>query len=714
MFVWKAIRHFLKLLGSYCILNVPRRRISICSLAPLLMALPFLVYFYSVQAVYTKNAESYERKLAGFDLNTLQERLARAIRRDSITCRDYAHWDDTYEQVQGTDRAWLETNMTNGLAGDTFGYDIVLFQAADGRIIFYKGVTQQIAHDIVEYGLIESCLAGKEKAGLVLLGGRLYVCSAYSVLKSDHSGSPRGMLLVARLLDNSVLEELAPSITHRLAVYTKSGRSVGLGWLGPRQNWAPSLERIFRTAELPRDRIVEKSVEGSLLYSCLPVRDIRDRLVGVLIDVRSRTALVENLTIVRQTTLLLMIVCLIAGVVGLAYMRQHTIALRAHRDELTGLYNHGYLQEYLKNQVNLAERYNRQLSVIMLDVDHFKFVNDTHGHHAGDIVLKSVAATLNQTLRSTDVVARYGGEEFVVVCPETTAAEAVAVAERIRATIENTSIMLKSVRTKEHLSDVEIHVTISAGVASYPECGTSRQELLEAADAALREAKRTRNRVVAYADVIHVEKPKRANIIDAFMRDSSISAIRPLIAAIEARDPNTIRHSEKTAEYAVAIAREMGFSTYDISLIFKAALLHDVGMIAVPDSILTKNDALNEQEMEAVKLHPKVSAAILAQSPQLAQVADIVLYHHENWDGTGYPTGLKGEDIPLMARVVNVAGSLDSMTSPRTYRSQMTLAEAKQELIAQAGKQFDPDVVRAACRVVDAVLAQRETAKSAA
>ncbi|MDH7602086.1 MAG: diguanylate cyclase [Armatimonadota bacterium] len=710
----KVLVKFLRYLGTYCVLNVPRRRISVWNLAPLLAVLPLVAYFYAVQAIYTERMESFERRLAERDLDTLRERLEKAVGRDSLICRDYAHWNDSYEQVLRGDPKWIEDNLINGIAADNFGYEIVLFQSANGKVVFQKGFTPQIARGIQNYRLLEKCLAGQEPAGLAMLNNKLYICSARSIVKSNGTGRPRGMFFTARLVDEDVLEDLSPGTTGRLVAHARNGQSVGVHWLGGKPNLPPSLARVLSTAYIPSSRIVEKSLDGSLLYGCLPVNDLRGNPVGAMIHVVSRAALIENLRMVQQTSLILMIMFAFTGLVGVAYMRNRTLALRIHRDELTGLYNHGYLQEFLKKQIQISDRYSKPLSVIMLDVDHFKFINDAYCHSAGDMVLKSVAAIINETVRGTDLVARYGGEEFVVVCPETSLAQAAAVAERIRATIESRSITLKPTRTKEHLGAIELHVTISGGVATYPDDGTHHSELLEAADAALREAKRMRNRVVVFADITPAAKPKRVSVIDAFLRDSSISAIRPLIAAIEARDPNTIRHSEKTAEYAVAIGREMGFSTYDLSLIFKAALLHDVGMIAVPSHILIKETALTEEEMEAIKRHPEVGAAILAQSPQLANVANIILYHHENWDGSGYPKGLKGEEIPIMARVINVAGALDSMTSPRSYRDCKTLVEAKQEIMAQSGKQFDPEVVRAACRVIDALLRQQEAVQSAA
>jgi HD-GYP domain-containing protein (c-di-GMP phosphodiesterase class II) len=257
---------------------------------------------------------------------------------------------------------------------------------------------------------------------------------------------------------------------------------------------------------------------------------------------------------------------------------------------------------------------------------------------------------------------------------------------------------------------------VSVGVASYPEDGVAAADLIQAADAALMEAKRARNAVYAFRDILSNSEsnPKRIAALDGFLRDSSISTIRPLVAAIDTRNPGSVRHSEKAAEFAVAIGREMDLTTQELALACKAALLHDVGMVGVPDHLLAKSDPLNDEETSIIRRHCRLGADIILQSPQLAGVAEIVLRHHERWDGTGYPGALVGDEIPIIARVMAVASALDAMTSPRSYKEPMSLQQALQEMRAQSGKQFDPQVVEAAARVVRAVLDQQEDEKAAA
>jgi len=715
LFVWRAIKRLITAFTSLCTVRVPQRRITPCTLAPLIVVLPFVVYTYIFLSVYASRIESYERYRARLDLDTLRYRLNDAISAVSLQCRDYAYWDQAYEQVIQPDPKWIESDIVNGIASPAFGYEIVVLASIDGTLVFKKGLTEQIARELINrYQLLESRTIEKERAGVAVLVGRLYVLAARPVLKSDQSGPPRGIFLIARPMDSELLNELQPGTGHRVAAYLAGSGFIEPKTLGLPTNRPESLLRISRTGALPNRKMIDKSKDGLILYGYLPIMDLNNHLVGMLIDVQSKAQLVQNLHVVRSFSLLVMALSAFIGVIGVGLLRHRSLVYRAHRDELTGLYNHGYLQEYLKNQIQLAERHGRVLSAIMLDIDHFKYINDAYGHRVGDAALKMVSQTILATVRTSDVVARYGGEEFVVICPETESAQAAAVAERIRAAVEAKVFTTELMRTSKHTPPASIHITISAGVATYPSDGTSCPELLDAADAALKVAKRTRNKVSVYREINPAAGKKRTDGLDAFLRDSSITTIKPLIAAIEARDPCTTKHSQKAAEYAAAIAREMGFSTYDTAIICKAALLHDIGMISVPDNILIKEDELTNEEMELIRQHPTAGAAILAQSPQLSQLAEIVLYHHEQWDGNGYPSGLRGEEIPLMARVVSVAGSIDSMLSPRSYKRAMTIEETKKELIAQSGKQFDPDVVRAALRVLEAIEAEEEKKKTAA
>ncbi|MGC8862484.1 MAG: bifunctional diguanylate cyclase/phosphohydrolase [Armatimonadota bacterium] len=517
------------------------------------------------------------------------------------------------------------------------------------------------------------------------------------------------MLVLARVVDTRMLSDLAPGTGHRVVFCSAEGEVTSAAHLGSFRALPQAVASAISGSRFPDGKTVEMSTDNNTSYGILPLHDLAGKPLGVLIDVRSIAAMMASLSVIKQMSVSLMLLCAVIAAVGFGYLSNRALALRAHRDELTGLYNHGYLQDYLRSQVQLAERYDRPLAVIMVDIDHFKFVNDSHGHATGDAVLKALAQTMLRTMRATDVAARYGGEEFVVVMPETDLPQALAAAERLRAAVQELTVPVVGLKGQPRTA-VELTFTVSLGVASYPDDGRSAPELLEAADAGLMEAKRTRNTVCAYRDVVKdaESKQKRITALGGFLRDSSIATIRPLVTAIDTREPGSVLHSQKTAEFAVAIGREMGLTTHELAHACKAALLHDVGMIGVPDQILTKSDKLTSEELSVVRQHCRLGADIILQSPQLAVVADIVLHHHERWDGQGYPAGLAGNKIPLAARIIAVADSLDAMTSPRSYKKAMSLQQALEELRAQSGKQFDPDVVEAAGRVIEGMLEQQQ------
>ncbi|MHB9037853.1 MAG: diguanylate cyclase [Armatimonadota bacterium] len=681
---------------------------------PLAVVLPIVVYAYAVQAVVVSRTESRERELAMHDVDSLVHRLKRAERSVAVTCRDYAHWDETYEQVLCQDNTWLNANFGEGLGSSAYDFDIGLLQSGSGKIVWSKGIDSRLLSGIKRYGLLKKCMGGLADSGLAVLDQQAYMIACIGVRRADSTGKPRGMVLVGRRIDNGYLAEIAPDTRSKLALCQYNGQAATMRNLGTLNRLPPVLSKIMIERFQLRQPIVEKSTDGKNSYGMLPVRAIDGRKLGVIAIVTSRAGVLAILRTIRHFSFFLMALCAVIGIAGVSYSKNRTLALRANRDQLTGLYNHGYLQDYLKHQMQIAGRYSRSLAVIMIDIDHFKYVNDIHGHSAGDQVLKAIAELTVNVVRTTDIVARYGGEEFVVVMPESDILHAISGAERLRKAV---SEMVVRTRCRDKCGDhTDLSLTISAGVAAFPSDGCSSSELLLAADTALADAKRTRNTVRAFEDVLKTCKadPKRLPVLDGFLRDSSLSAVKPLVTAIDTRDPGSVRHSEKTAEYAVAIGREIGLVTQELALTCKAALLHDVGMIGVPDHLITKVGSLNEEEMTIVKRHSKLGHEIIMQSPQLAQTAEMVLHHHERYDGQGYPDGLIGEDIPLISRIVAVADSLDAMTSPRSYKEALSIEEALKEIRSESGKQFDPMLVQAAECVMLRLIQQRDSGQIAA
>ncbi|MDP2931119.1 MAG: diguanylate cyclase, partial [Chloroflexota bacterium] len=332
-------------------------------------------------------------------------------------------------------------------------------------------------------------------------------------------------------------------------------------------------------------------------------------------------------------------------------------------------------------------RYGGVFSIVILDLDLFKSFNDTYGHLAGDKFLKQIGTVLKSSIRSADQAFRYGGDEFAILLPQTALNTAEQVAERVRQRV--------AARGKAG----EIPVTTSLGLASWPADGVGANELLTAADAALYQAKRSGgNRTHCASGTLLSLDSAGGNGHN--VNSEVLSSIYALAAAVDARDHYTNTHSKKVSEYAVALAEALHLDPLEVSRLSTCALLHDIGKIGVSDEILNKASKLTAEEWEAIKFHPQLGAATARHARHLAPCILGILYHHEKYDGTGYPKGLKGEGIPLEARILAIADAFAAMTSARPYSEALSRAAAIEEIRRGAGKQFDPHLVEVFLSVV--------------
>jgi len=374
---------------------------------------------------------------------------------------------------------------------------------------------------------------------------------------------------------------------------------------------------------------------------------------------------------------------------------QNVLMERANRDGLTGLYNHRYFHERLSQELKRSVRYGRPLSLLMIDLDGFKAINDKMGHPAGDLILRNVSKVLASSIRDIDIAARYGGDEFAVILPETGLDEAITLAERIRHVVDEGDSPNESREEARTLAS-QYKLTVSIGVAAYPRHARQRDSLVAAADIAMYHAKNvSQNRVCSYDEVPGAGGTMDPCRIHAFLQSASVSTIAALAEAVDVKDHYTHGHSESVARYASAIADQLRLSPEEKFNVRIAALLHDVGKIGMPDSILKHTGTLSSEQRDLVRSHPSVGGKIVKQIPQLAKILPGIVYHHERYDGTGYPSKLAGERIPLIARIICVADAFDAMTSHRPYRKALSVSEAIAELRAGAGTQFDPVVVEA-------------------
>lgn len=386
---------------------------------------------------------------------------------------------------------------------------------------------------------------------------------------------------------------------------------------------------------------------------------------------------------------------------------------QANTDSLTLLYNHRGFQEILANEITRAQTNKRKLSVVMMDICNITKINRELGHAKGDEVIKVVAEKVRQTIREGDIAGRYGGDEIALILPNTSTEQAKYVAEYLTYTLSCCFI-----------DDIG-PAKVSVGISTYPDCTEDKEKLLILAEQAMyiSQAKGYKDGMSAiissadfnfwddaalksYAEVVGKRHAQlginfEEELISKFNADHAASGNRiseiatSLAGAIDAKDPYTKGHSTSVSKFSEALARAINLPEDEVERIKLGALLHDVGKIGIPETVLKKEGPLNDEEWSIMKQHPTIGAEkVLTPNPSLRDLIPIVKYHHERIDGKGYPEGLKNGDIPLAAKIVAIADTYHALISDRPYRRGMNIEKAISILEEGAGSQWDADLVR--------------------
>ena len=407
---------------------------------------------------------------------------------------------------------------------------------------------------------------------------------------------------------------------------------------------------------------------------------------------------------------------LIANTLGLFAQTKNLMDLvetNSDTDSLTGLANHKHLQEELHEQIQSAENKGTVLSVLIVDVANISRINRDLGHAKGDEVIKTVAQKIKQNIRNTDFAGRYGGDEIAVIMPNTSSDEAKYIAEYL-------SYVISCV----YVDDVG-PIKVSMGISTYPKSSESQEKLLVLAEQAMYISKGKSQelgncKVITSEDYnfwddealkcfAEVLTKKHAQIgvqfedelINKFHNEQIISnshlldVVTSLANTIDAKDTYTKGHSTFVSRYSEALAKAIGLPEAEVERIRLGALLHDIGKIGIPENVLRKPTMLTDEEWEIMKQHPVIGAEkVLAPNESLRDLIPIVKYHHEHWDGSGYPYGLKGEEIPLSARIVAIADAYHALVSDRPYRKGLGVEKACEILKLGANVQWDKELVR--------------------
>jgi diguanylate cyclase (GGDEF)-like protein len=443
---------------------------------------------------------------------------------------------------------------------------------------------------------------------------------------------------------------------------------------------------------------------------CIPI-SYGDSLLGVLnVESKQEDAFSPQDVLVMNT-----LADLLATALHNAFDYQK-LQQQSITDGLTGIKTRRFFWESLSSEWKRASRSGRSFSVVLIDLDKFKEVNDSRGHLEGDLVLARVGRLLEQKCRQSNVVARYGGDEFIILMPETGVEQAQILAERLRLWLATDPML------SEH------HITGSFGVATFPKHGFSSEEIIRVADAGMYLSKREGGDRVSVAeefsegDAFAVQRQLVSSYIDGFLQrqhtgpehvEELITTLKKLCGGEKDCDPDVLResieimnhsaearelniggHGEMVARYCEIIARALSLPPEDVDDLAYAARVHDVGKIFVPERILNKPGPLNDDEFYVVKMHAHVASEILATLPDSETLQQAVKHHHEAFDGSGYPDGLRGEQIPLWARILAIADAYVNMTTDRSFSPAKTAEQALSEMERLSGIRYDGMLVR--------------------
>jgi diguanylate cyclase (GGDEF)-like protein len=477
---------------------------------------------------------------------------------------------------------------------------------------------------------------------------------------------------------------------------------------------------VGRVARSNERTLVQNAGDGHLLgvlpdsraVLCIPIT-YGESLLGVLnVESRQENAF-SSQDVLIMSTLADLLATALHNTIVFQKLQQQSIT-----DGLTGIKTRRFFWEALSSEWKRASRSGRPFSVVLIDLDKFKDVNDTFGHLEGDLVLARVGRLLEQRCRQSNVVARYGGDEFVILMPETSIDQAHSLAERLRLWLSQDAML------------AEHHITGSFGVASFPAHGFSAEDIIRVADAGMYAAKHTGGNRVSMVEEfgdgenIAAQRQQLSTYIEGFLQKDRSRArdledltatlnrlcgeacdvqvlkesIEALARAGESREFHAAGHGEMVGRYTELIGRALALPPDEMVELVYAAKVHDVGKIFVPERIISKQGPLTDEEFAHMKEHARIGAEIVATIPGSVLLQKTIEHHHEAFDGSGYPNGLRGEEIPLWARILALSDAYVNMTTERAFAAAKTTEQALAEIEKLSGTRYDGMLVRVLMR----------------
>ena len=692
------------------------------ALSQLIMGLVALLAIYGlVMFVWVKNYELLEQNAVHDNIQRTQHLWGKEQVTLVSAVGDWAPWDDLFDFArQPNSREFVEKNLQDASMAN-LQVDIAVVTDPVGKILFVKAIDQDAKREVpVPDQLQRHIMPGQKYLqglqgetplnGVLWLENQPVLLAAQRIFKSDHSGESPGILVFLRKVDEKLLKEMADIV--QAPVFITAGQSVlSQGEKHDQHLHANADERFIRamlpvtdlygnvafaividtarsfTLEAQKQfkffiglmfflivAIVVISTAGLHLLVLRRLKQIDDYLkqVDILTGDVKKIEIAGNDELTQVATTVNHLLDKIAvdrqqieqinrqlhEELAERTLAEQVLQFSNEHDALTGLFNRRYFEAKL---VSLRQTGAKGVGVICCDLDGLKLVNDTFGHAAGDVMLQRTAAMLREVLPEPTLIARVGGDEFVVLLTE--------VDESL---LRQAYGKLQAYKQAGMQESEEFPLQISVGYRYRYQCEPDSNEL----DQMLKEADDE-----MYRQKLSSTHSNRNVVVQTIMK------------MLEIRDYATEGHSQRMGDLAVALAEQIGLANNSKNDLRLLAQFHDLGKIGVPDQILLKPGPLTAEERKEMERHSEIGHRIAMVVPEFLPVADLILKHHEWWNGTGYPLGLQGDSIPVENRILSIVDAYDAMTSDRPYRAAMTQRAAIEELRRCRGSQFDPVLV---------------------
>lgn len=689
--------------------NIILKKAIIVYLILILTLLAFMAAY--IYGFLIRNNLKYEREHTLKTLDSHKKIIGREIKAVDIICRNYAYNDYFYKFTKNKNPEYIKSGLSPSFF-ETNRLDFIFISDNYGNYIFsqaYNDKNKELVlppSDVAEFLKDDSRImfagtAYQDKtSGIFNVNDKYVIYSSNKITRSDTSGPSRGSLIMGRYLDENTLVSLSELMGSQVKFLPLKDIKVSDG-------------KTDIAAIISQTKTYHIYLESdSMMNTFIPVADYKGDIIGAFQINITRDYFLEGMSNILDFSYLMLLSVILFTLLSalfiqkivikritglnnavnevnikelgeinfedngrdeisnlassiknmLCKIKKASLELKYLKfyDKLTGLYNRSYLEEEISRLDNSR---NLPLSIILVDINGLRIINDAFGTKSGNGILKKTARCIKNSCRKGEIVARWGGDEFLIVLPSTSKENTEKIAERITGNCSK-------------INYKNIVINISIGISTKVKTNEDIQDIIIEAEARLYRHKLFEKNSVSSSIILSLER------------------------TLWAKSSETEEHAERLKKMSVAIGRQLGLSANQLDDLKLLSSLHDLGKVGINEAILTKKEKLNERDWEIIKKHPEIGYQIAKSSPQLSHISECILHHHEWWDGTGYPSGLKGEKIPLLSRIISIVDAFDVMVNGRIYKNPVSVSEALQELESSAGRQFDPGLVRLFIKII--------------